>query len=118
MPTERVLMRAQTILDARKRVVAKMASIPEAIEEIDRCAALPSDDPGHMDKLEHTARKSGLVLKDRNLRRKVGQYDASIENFRKYGQETVPTGNRESVVIDVKTDQISVEDREPNVAEV
>lgn len=101
MQHERLNGRIQRLLDARKRVTLKAAAIPAAVEEWERRAALPADDEDHADKLEAMARVSSLILRERTLTRKVAEYDQSLANIEKHGQETLPTGNPVSVEIDV-----------------
>ena len=113
MDHERMNGRIQRLLDARGKCMAKIAVTPALIKEFERRAALAEDAPDFADELEAQAGISGQRLRTRNMKRKVAEYDASLANFQKHGQETSPTGNRASVKIDVPKGTFKITDHAP-----
>ncbi len=113
MEHERMNGRIQGLLDARAKCVAKIAAAPGIIKEFKRRAALALDDPDFADELEAEAGISGRRLKARNLKRKLAQYDASLANFQRYGQENVPNGRPVGVSIDVPGGTFKITDHAP-----
>ena len=113
MTHERMNARIQGLLDARVSVGAKLAAIPTTLEEIERCMALAEGQPGFMDTLEGSARSGNCRLRERNLKRKLAEFEQSLANFQKYGQETPPTGNKASVEIDVPAGTFKITEHVP-----
>ena len=46
-------------------------------------------------------------------KRKIAEYDQSLANFQKYGQETPPTGNKASVNINVPKGTFKITEHTP-----
>ena len=116
MDRNRMEGRIQRLLDARAGAMAKMASLPAAIKDLKRRGALKPDAPEYADELFVAAKVSGMMLKHRNLEKKVADIDLSFANLEKYGQEAKPTGNPVGVQIDVPAGTFKIKAHAPEPA--